>query len=670
MRWIIRFGVGLAVVVLLGLGLLAMVPADRVAAAVSEKFESMTGRALALQGDVRPRLWPSLGVTTGPVSIANADWATSEAPLFRAESLTVDINLGALLGGEVKILGLTADQPQIDLERAGDGRENWILLPDETGSVTTGSVPAAASAFTLDAGQITNGSIRFNDRQSDRVIALEAVDARLSIPDYSGMFTLAATGRSGGSLVTLDLTGGVYSAFAAGRVVPLTANLTTGGSKLAFDGRGGFAPLVAEGTLAADLSDLPALGALLGAGLDQPAAGFGKDSLALSGQVTLDGDGAAILRGVVIEADGNRLTGDLNLRPGDARPKILGQLTAGPIRVGTGPQGDMGGGAAGGMQADGWPDGMIDVSALGSVDAEIELAAPSLDLGVLKLGETRALFTLDRARAVTQIRQMAGYGGQIGGEFVVNGRGGLSVGGKLSFTGIDMQSLLADLAGYDRLVSTGNLELQFLGVGNSVAAIMQGLRGEGALELGQGELRGLDIAGMLRTLDPGFVGEGQKTIFDGLAGTFTIADGTLSNRDLKLVAPYLTASGEGEVGLGNRTLDYRLRPTALSAEDGTGGVMVPLLITGPWAEPRFRLDLEGIAREKMELEAKAVEERAREAAKAAEAAAKAELEARLRDELGVVAGEDETLGDAARRGAEQVLEEEARKLLEDILGGD
>ena len=47
-----------------------------------------------------------------------------------------------------------------------------------------------------------------------------------------------------------------------------------------------------------------------------------------------------------------------------------------------------------------------------------------------------------------------------------------------------------------------------------------------------------------------------------------------------------------ELGLGARMLNYRLRPTALAAEDGTGGVMVPLLITGTWADPKFRLDLE------------------------------------------------------------------------------
>jgi AsmA protein len=322
------------------------------------------------------------------------------------------------------------------------------------------------------------------------------------------------------------------------------------------------------------------------------------------------------------------------------------------------------------MEAAGWPADDIDVSALGSVDVEVAVSAPSVDLGVLKLGPTRALVTVDRARAVIDIREMQAYGGQITGDFVLNGRGGLSVGGRLAFAGLQTEPLLTDLAGWDRLVSQGDVDLEFLGVGNSVDAIMKSLKGKGSLELGQGELRGLDIGGMLRTLDSGYVGEGQKTIFDGLAGTFTIADGVLSNDDLKLVAPYVTASGAGDLGLGQRTLNYRLRPTALAGEDGTGGVLVPLLITGTWADPKFRLDLESVAREKMEAEAKAVAERLKDDAKAAEAAAKAELEQRLKDELGVEVAPDESLGDAATRGAKDALDEQTRKALEDILNGN
>lgn len=671
MRWIIRAGIALVVLVVLGLGLAAVVPSERIAQAVSGQFEAMTGRKLEVLGEVKPRLWPTLGVTTGPVSIANADWAESDQPLFRAESLSIDVNIGALLGGEVKILGLSADRPEINLERDPDGQANWVFAASDAGEAGgVGAVPAPATGFTLDEGSITGGTIRFNDRQSGQVIALDEVDATLSIPDFSGPFTLTATALSGGQKAALDLNAEAFSAFALGRVVPLKATLVAGGTKVGFEGRGGYAPVAAEGALVADLSDLPALGALFGADLSRPGPGLGQDRLQLSGQLTLDGSGAAFLRGAEIVADTNQIKGDLDLTPGEARSKLKAQLTAGPITIGTGPEGDMGGGEAGGMQAEGWPTGEIDVSALGTVDAEVALAAPSIDLGVLKLGQTRALVTIDRARAVVDIREMQAYGGQITGDFVVNGRGGLSVGGRLNLAGLQTEPLLTDLAGWDRLVSTGDFEIEFLGVGNSIDAIMKSLEGSGALELGKGELRGLDIAGMLRTLDPGYVGEGQKTIFDGLAGTFSIAGGVVSNSGLKLIAPYVTASGAGEIGLGDRTLNYRLRPTALADADGTGGVMVPLLITGTWAKPRFRLDLESIAREKMEAEAKAAAARLEEQAKAAEAAAKAELQQRLEEELGVEIAPEESLEDAAKRGAQDALEDEARKALEDILGGN
>jgi AsmA protein len=450
----------------------------------------------------------------------------------------------------------------------------------------------------------------------------------------------------------------------------LTLGLRAGGSTLAFDGRGGFAPLAAEGAMKADLSDLPALGRLAGAELSRPGPGLGRDRLDLSGQLTLDGSGGIYLRKAEIVADGNQINGDLDLAPGEARPKLSAKLVAGPIVIGSGADGEAGATGEGGPTDDGWSEDTVDVSALGTMDAEIALSVPSVDLGALKLGPTRGLITVERARAVLDIREMQAYGGQIGGDFVVNGRGGLSVGGRLKLAGLQTQPLLGDLIGWNRMISTGDVEVEFLGVGNSIAAIMTSLEGQGALELGKGELLGLDIVGMLQTLDPGHVGEGQKTIFDGLAGTFTLAGGVLSNSDLKLVAPYLTASGSGEIGLGARTLDYRLRPTALAAEDGSGGVMVPLLITGPWDKPRFRLDLESIAREKMEAEAKALEDRAKAAAKAAEESAKAALERRLREELGVEGAPGATRDDPAARSTEDAIEDAARDALEDILGGN
>lgn len=647
MRWIVRAGLLVLVLVLLGAGLLVMIPSERVAALLSSQFETMTGRKMVLSGDVSPRIWPSFGITTGPVSIANADWAESKDPLFQASGLSVDINLGALLGGEVRILGVEADAPVINLERSKDGKANWDFGAGEA----EGEVPGAATAFTLDEGVIRGGSIRFVDMAESSSVALDDVDATLKVPDFTGPFTLTVAALSGGQPVTLDLSGGVFSAFSAGRVVPLTLRLAAGGSTVAFEGRGGFAELMAEGTLAADMSDLPALGRLWGAELSQPGPGMGQGKLTIAGQLTLDGSGAAYLRGAEIVADANRFTGDFDLVPGEARPKLSAQLVAGPLVIGASDAASEASAATAG-----WSSEEIDVSALGTMDAEIGFSAPSLTLGNLQFGAVRSVISVERARAVIDIKGAEAYGGEVTGDFVLNGRGGLSVGGRLKLVGLQTEPLFTDLAGWDRLVSTGDFEVQFLGVGNSIAAIMASLEGQGTLSLGPGEIRGLDVASMLQTLEPDHVGGGQKTIFDALAGTFVIAGGVLSNTDLKMVSPWFTASGSGEIGLGNQTLGYRLRPTALAAADGTGGVMVPLLITGPWADPSFRLDLEGIAREKMEEEAKELEKRA-----------KAELEKRLEEELGVKVAPDQSLGDAAVEGAQGALEEEAKKLLLEIL---
>lgn len=667
MRWIIRVGLGLAVLALLAAGMLALVPADRVAAAAAAKFETLTGRTLQITGAVRPTIWPNLGVKTGPVSIANAAWS-KEGPMVTAEALTVEINLSALIGGEVRILGIEALRPALILERSASGEENWVFGGPSGGTVTT-DTPGVGQPYSLDRGLIRDGSFLFIDHAAGRRIALDAVQAEVAIPEFTGPVTLTGSAASGGQAVSLTATAGDYSALTEGQVVPFQANLAAGGSTLSFNGRLGAQPLVAEGALMADLPDMTAVAALAGMAAPSLPHGLGAEALRIAGQLTLAEDGALFLREAKITADGNTLTGDADLAPGEARPKLSAQLKAGPLVFGQAGTSDGSGNAAAGGP-DSWPKDEIDVSGLGALDMAVALVAPSIDLGRVKVGPTGLRLTVDRARAVFDIREMAAYGGQVTGEFVMNGRGGLSVGGKLTFAGLAMQPLLTDLARYDRLVGTGDLELQFLGVGNSVDAIMHSLEGQGVVEMGQGELRGLDIGGMLRTLDASYVGEGQKTVFDGVAGTFAIAEGVLTNTDLRFVSPYVTATGVGEVGIGARTLDYRLRPTALAEADGTGGVMVPLLITGTWAAPKFRLDLESIAREKMEAEARALAERASAAAKAAEAEAKAALEERLREELGVEPAPGESLEDTARRGAEDALEEETRRILEGILNGD
>lgn len=144
-----------------------------------------------------------------------------------------------------------------------------------------------------------------------------------------------------------------------------------------------------------------------------------------------------------------------------------------------------------------------------------------------------------------------------------------------------------------------------------------------------------------------------------------------------LDAPFAKVTGEGRLGLGARTINYRLRATALTDVVGEAGITAPILIRGPWANPKIRLDLEALAREQLEEEAKALEAvaKARAAELEAEARAKAaeveaQARAKLEAELGVVQGEGETLEEAVKRRGEEALTDEAARALEKLLGGN
>ena len=665
----------LAVLLILATGAVFLIPAEKIAALAVSRFNTLTGRELTIEGSVRPSFWPQLGVKTGPVSISNAAWS-DEGPMLRATGLAISIDMAALIGGEVRIIGVEAISPRIVLERSAKGEENWVFGGASGGTVSAGT-PGVGAPFTLGQGVISGGSLVFIDQASGLRTDLTAIEATVAIPDYIGEARLDMTAVMNGQGFGLGATVGGFQKFLDGRVVPVDLTLTAGAAKMAFKGRAGHAPLEAEGDLVADLGDLAAISALAAAAAPGLPDGLGARQVTVAGAVTVTTDAAIYLRGGNVALDGNTLRVEADLSTAGARPKLSATVTAGALTLPAAAGGKTAGGnKAGGAQAAGWPREALDASGLGALDAEVAITADSLDLGLVKFGATQMLVTVDRARAVFDIRKVVAYGGTIAGQFVVNGRKGLSVGGDLSFANMALQPLLADFGGYERLIGTGDLRVKFLGVGNSVDAIMQSLEGSGLVALTKGEIRGLDIAGMLQNLDASFVGEGQKTIFDSLGGSFKVVGGVLRNDDLVLASPYITAAGAGNVGLGARDLEYRIKATAMADDTGVGGLTAPLLIKGPWADPKFSLDLQALADEKLaeerakleaQLQAKADELEAQAQVRAD--ALEAEARAKLESELGIVQQDGESLEGAAIRRANEVLEDEARRALEGILNG-
>ncbi len=662
MRWIIRSVMALVLLAVLAVASVFLIPAEKVAGLAVAKFNALTGRELTISGAVRPSIWPQLGVKTGPIAISNAAWS-KEGPMVQAEGLSIAVDLAALIGGDVKITGIEAINPKIVLERSAKGQENWVFGGGGAAGEVSAATPGVGQPFSLDKAAISGGVVVFADHAAGRRFEISGITATAAIPSYTGAARLDMAAVMNGQSFTLAASVAAFQDFLDGKVVGSDLALKAGAAALDFKGDAGLAG-EGKGVLRADLGDLAAISALAGMTAPDLPTGLGAQGVQVTGDVTLTTAGSLHLRGGAVVLDGNKLAVDADLTTAGARPKLQAKVTAGALDLAA-VSGGQGGGAGGGAQATGWPKDKIDVSGLAGFDAVVALTAENLDLGMVKFGPSQIVLTNDRSRLVTELRKVSAYEGVISGQFVVNGRKGLSVGGDLSFAGMALQPLLADFGGYQRLIGTGDLRVKFLGSGASVDAIMHSLSGSGSLALSNGEILGLDIAGMLRTLDTSYVGEGQKTIFDSLGGSFSMAEGVLHNEDLVLKSPYITARGIGDVGLGARDLEYRIKATALADDTGAGGLTAPLLIKGSWANPKFSLDLQALADEKLAEQKAALVAQAEAKRAELEAEAKAKLEA----ELGVVQQEGESLEDAARRRMNEAVDDEAQKALQKLLGG-
>ena len=657
MRWVFRVVFGLVALVVLAVVVLFLVPAERIAKLVTDQFEVATGRAMTLQGDVRPTLWPELGVNTGAVTIANADWSKN-GPMLSAERLSIGVDMMALWRGDVRIKRIEADGAKVLLEVAKDGRGNWEMLRagGEAVDATTGGdivVAGGIPEFTMNEAVISGGSVSFIDYASGNRTDLTSIDATLRLPDFQGAAEVELSARMNGQKISVNAEVTEFAAFLAAGAVPVAVDIAIGGSKIGFKGRAGLDPVAAGGRLDADVADMKAVFTLIGQSAPVVPIGLGQ-RISVRGDVTMTGAGAVTLRDGTVQLDQNTLTGGADLTMA-ARPKLTASLSAGALDFsaltaeGAGPRGGSSGAAA-----TGWSRSTIDVSGLQALDANIALQAASVDLGVAKLGRTNLTVVLENGRAVTEIKEIQAYDGIVAGTLVVNSRGGLSTRATLRGTDLRLKPLLVQLADYDRLQTTGDISVNLLGVGNSMDALMNSLSGEGQIRFGAGELAGFDLVGMLRTLDASYMGAGAKTIFDSIGAGFTIDKGVLVNDDLAFVAPLIRAGGKGRVGIAGQTLDYRLVPTLLDGQVN-GGIKVPVLITGTWADPKFKLDLESLARERLDVEADKLKLQAEEA-----------LKKKLSEELGVTITDTKDIEDVLKRE----LEDRATKGLLDLLGGN
>ena len=647
MKWIIRAIGILLLILVVAVGSLFLLPADRIARIAADQLRNLTGREVTITGDVGLTFWPVLGVTAGGLEVGNADWAKDGAMLSAANA-AIGVDAMALIRGEIKITNIEAQSPTIRLEQRRDGRASW-QFSDGGGEAAIETAPTAPARsprpLTIQRLNITDATLIYDAEGSD-LVRFDGVDLSLDWPERAGDAVIKAALRPAADRVSIEATINRFDQFLNGDIRPLRARVDTKGGGVSLTGRAGLAGAVA-GDLWLKTSDTGRFLAALGVADIALPQGLGKTA-DINLDLTLTPDRHLALREVVADLGGNALTGaaDITL---NGTPDVNAQINVGALDLtgfaGSAPSGTAPASATPAPASPtGWSKAPIDASALSAFNGEIALRADSIDLGTLSLGATRVLLRNDRSRLVAELREIRAYAGVISGEFVVNNRNGLSVGGALNATSIAMQPLLQQTAGLGRFHGTGDAEVSFLGSGASLDAIMRSLSGSGAVNVGRGHIEGIDLDALMGNFDV----EGGTTVFDSLAATFDMDQGVLRNDDLLMQLPNFTATGTGQVGLGAQTLDYTVTPKALRV-NGDRGLAIPVRIFGPWAAPQIKPDLQAA----LDMNFAKEKEQARQ-----------KLNEKLEEELGVSRQDGQSVEDAVKQKVEDELRRGLFKLFD------
>ena len=255
----------------------------------------------------------------------------------------------------------------------------------------------------------------------------------------------------------------------------------------------------------------------------------------------------------------------------------------------------------------------IDLAALRDVNASGTLKIGALKVSGLQTRNVR--LDVKAANGTVDVNPIAAnlYQGALAGALMIDAAKTPSFAIKQKLTGVDIGPLIRDLSGNDMLEGTGNVNVDVKTQGNTVSALKKGLNGNAAVRLTDGALKGINIAGAIRSVRAklgALRGEQvqqsdrtQKTDFTELNATFTIRDGIAHNSDLEMKSPLLRASGEGDINIVDGTVDYLIKATIVATTKGQGGrdladlqgVTVPVRVSGPLEDPSYKLDFAAIA---------------------------------------------------------------------------
>jgi AsmA protein len=606
-------GVGVVVLLLVVAALVApfLIPTDVYKDRLIAQVKASTGRDLTITGPMRLSLLPRLELEAENVAFANAPGA-AEKQMAQLKKLSVQLALLPLLSGEVAVDRFVLSAPVIHLELDKRGQPNWVFAQAEAGAAPatapqatarpdqTGGSTTRIEELRLGEVKIEDGLVTYLDQRTGTRHEARDVDVALKLPSLAAPVSLE--GALTWNEKRLRLAAHADRARALLDRTPTPVGLKLTGEPITLSLTGTAALPKITGDVDLEIPSVRAFAAWAGQKLDAPENALGP--LALTGKVAAE-NGRFAFTDAKLSLDEVKGSGEVRLDTSGARPNLAAKLALEKLdlnpylgaetapKAATPPAAAPAAPPAGGTgsapapaapAASDWSDAPIDLAALKALDAALDLTASEIRYRKVTVDKGVLGVTLKDGRLAAALKDLELYNGKGTGEVTVAERGGAAA-LDLAFrlAGVNAENLLKDLAQFDKIAGTGNIELKAAGAGKSQREIVAALDGNGAVAFTNGALKGVDLAKIARNIGGDSSG---ATEFSELKGTFVIRDGIVRNDDLLLVSPLLRIEGAGTVDLPKRTLAYRLAPKGDLAQLGIG-----ILVEGAWTHPSYKADL-------------------------------------------------------------------------------
>ena len=589
---------------------------------LSDIVRDSTGRDLQFYGDVELTFYPALGMELGALSLSNAVGFGS-TPMIKVDKVSISVDVASVIAFSPEIDELILDGLKINLQNNNKGVTNWDdfkepqdaqspnapLLrtePKSSGSSSSNQSKVKSEPMNISGAfgglNITNAELSWVDAQagSEYLVQNLTIKTGRITPEAPFDLKMQVVVKSKGEInADIDLATQIQYWFDNGRLnlTDLVLNVSAAGEPLP---------------------------------LGKIQVGIASELIELNPQKR-----SVSLKGLVLKIDDNTIKGNVTVSD-TAQPVInfklasnkldidalIGMTPVHPSSV-TPKKSTTATESITGIESNSVnviPDAVkepvkiiLPMDLLRIIQADGELVVKQFTMQNLLLNDINLGISTNAGIVNLDPIRMNLYDGSVSGQVRLDVNGALPkyrVNKKIQ--GVQIGALLTDLNGENRINGVLNANVSLSTQGEWLSVLKKNSNGDIALALRDGAVKGFNIRHSIDKAKAKLKGDSEppkqesQTDFSSLELSGLIKKGVFISNDLKLQAPIIRVSGEGQVDLNNETVNYLVNAKLVGtikgqdggAADDLSGLLIPVRIDGPLAEPKIDVQLDEMLKKK------------------------------------------------------------------------